>query len=138
MSISNPSSVVSFDADAAREAIEAVLEGPLYSLVEYDADAFNPLYVDDETMGFYEDEEEMLDHFEQIHSYVHLDFAEMELFVDELLPVANRVEYIATGMDVLTFVRIYVGSEGLFVAVDPDEPVEPIVEAIKDTVAATA
>ncbi len=138
MAVTNPSDVVSFDADAAKEAIESVLEGPLYSLVEYDAEAFNPLYVDDETMGFYADEAEMLEHFEQIHSYVHLDFAEMDLFVDELLPVADRVEYIATGMDVLTFVRIYVGNEGLFVAVDPDEPVEPIVEAVKESVAATA
>lgn len=138
MSISNASTVVTFDADAAREAIEAVLEGPLYSLVEYDAESFNPLYVDEETVALYEDEADMQEHFDQIHSYVHLDFAEMDLFVDELLPVANRVDYIATGLDVLTFVRIYVGQEGLFIAVDPDEPVEPIVEAVKEAVAAAA
>lgn len=80
----------------------------------------------------------MIEHFDQIHSYVHLDFAEMELFVDELLPVADRVDYIATGMDVLTFVRIYVEREGLFVAVDPDEQIETIVDAVKESVAPTA
>ena len=89
-------------------------------------------------MARYEDEAAMQEHFDQIHSYVHLDFAEMDLFVDEVLPEANRVEYIATGLDVLTFLRIYVGQEGLFIAVDPDEPIEPIVEAVKKAVTAAA
>ena len=134
MAISNPSSVVSFDGDAVRGAVEARVEGTLRSLVEYDRDAFNPLYVDDVTLSFYEDEEQMTAHFERLHSYIHLDVTEMDLFTDELFPVADRVRYLTTAFDLFTLVRVYVDDEGMFMALDPDEPVEPLVHAIEDVV----
>ncbi|WP_101295196.1 hypothetical protein [Halegenticoccus soli] len=134
MAFSNPSAVVSFDAEAAREAIRDAVDGSLWALVEYDADSFNPLYVDDAALAFYDDEERMLAHFAEIHSYVYIDFAEMDLFTD-LFPVAERVEYMVTGMDAFNLVRVYVSArEGLFMTLDADEPVRPVVEAIRETV----
>lgn len=138
MGISRSSSVVSFDADAARDAIEDTVDGTLRSLVEYDEDEFNTLYVDDSTLSFYADVTHMREHFEQIHSYIHLDFTEMALFTEDLFPVTDRVRYLATGFDLLTLVRVYVGREGLFLALDPDEVVEPVVEAIEGVVEADA
>jgi len=44
------------------------------------------------------------------------------------------VEYITTSMDFLKILRVYVGDDGLFISVDPAEPVVPIVDAIKATV----
>lgn len=130
MPVRNASEVVAFDADAACEAVQAAVSGTLRSFVEFDGEAFNPLYVDDSTMSFYEDEEHMRAHFSQLHSYVYLDLAEMDLFTDELFPVAERVEYITTALDFFKLVRVYYGDEGLFLALDHDEPVEPIVRAI--------
>lgn len=131
MAVSNDPSVVSVDAAAMREAVEETVDGPLRSLVEFDADEFGVLYVDDLTLQFYEDESEMLAHFEEIHSYVHADFTEKAFYTEDLFPVSERVRYIATGFDIFTVVRVYFGDEGLFVTVDRDEPVEPIVEAIE-------
>lgn len=134
MPASNASSIVSFDGDAVRSVLEEHVEGTLRSLVEYDQDGFNPLYVDDVTLSFYEDEAAMNAHFEQLHSYIHLDFTELDLFTEELFPVCDRVRYLATGFDLFTLVRVYVDREGLFLALDPDEPVEPLVRAIEETV----
>jgi hypothetical protein len=134
MPVRNASEVVAFDADAACEAVQATVSGTLRSFVEFDRESFNPLYVDDSTRSFYDDEEHMLEHFSQLHSYVYLDLTEMDLFTDELFPVAERVKYITTALDFFKLVRVYYGDEGLFLALDHDEPVEPIVRAIRETV----
>lgn len=129
------SEIVTFDVDAVvEEALDAV-DGPLYSLVEFDLERWNDLYLADETREMYDDERQIEEHFSQIHDYVNLDFTEIDLFTDDLLPTADEVRYITTAMDVMTFVRIYVGERtGLFVALDPDEPVEPLVTAIEGAI----
>ena len=131
MPIRNESTRSAYDADAAVRAITDTITGPLYSFVEYDTDGFRPLYIDDRTIELYDDREEMAEHFQRIHTNVHMDFMEITLFKNTLFPVADRVEYMVTAMDFLKIVRIYVGDDGLFLAVDPDEPVGPIVDAVK-------
>lgn len=132
MPVTNASEVVAFDADAAREAVQATVSGTLRSLVEFDGESFNPLFVDDSTLSFYDDEDHMVQHFSQLHSYVYLDLAEIDLFTDELFPIAERVEYITTALDQFKLVRIYYEDEGLFLALDHDEPVQPLVTAVSD------
>lgn len=134
MSVTNPSRIHGVDADALCEAVEAVLEGDLHTLVEFDRERFNPLYVSAETRALYEDEAQMDAHFESIHGYVNLDLTEMELFTRELVPAANRVRAITTALDVFTLVRVYVGDRGFFLALDPDEHVEPVLSAIETSV----
>ncbi|WP_232702969.1 hypothetical protein [Halobacterium wangiae] len=129
MPVSNDPRVVSIDVSAMQEAIQETVEGSLRSLVEFDKDEFNTLYVDDLSMQFYEDEDEMMAHFEEIHSYVHLDFTEKRFYREDIFPVADRVRYLATGFDVFTALRIYFDDEGLFLMLDRDEPVEPVVAA---------
>lgn len=130
MPMRNASTLVGFDADAACEAILGAIDGTLRSFVEFDSESFNPLYVDDSTLAFYDDEQHMLAHFDQLHSYVYLDLAEMDLFTEELFPIADRVEYITTAMDFFKIVRVYYDDEGLFLALDHDESVEPVVRAL--------
>lgn len=131
MPIRAESELVGFDADAALEAALEAAEGSIYSFVEFSMEDFRPLYVADETLAMYESRERMEEHFEQIHDYVHLDFTEIELFTEDLLPEATEARYIATAFDVVSLVRIYRGNEGVFVAVDADEPVVPVVAAIR-------
>lgn len=132
MPVTNRSTLVDVDGDAALEAARRTVEGTLYSFCEYDAESFRPLYVDERTIAMYDDREAMIDHFDRIHANVHMDFMQVELFRNTLFPVAERVEYITTKMDFLKIVRFYVGDQGLFLAVEPDEPVEPLAEAIED------
>lgn len=134
MPVTNASAVVEFDADAACEAAQEAVSGTLRTFVEFDADSFNALYVDDVTLAFYEDEDHMRAHFSQLHSYVYLDLAEMDLFTEELFPVAERVEYITTSLDFFKLVRVYYDDQGLFLALDHDEPVEPVIRAIGQAV----
>ena len=134
MAVTNPSELVDFDADAARDAVESTVSGTLRSFVEFDRDAFNPLFVDDSTLGFYDDEDHMHAHFSKLHSYLYLDLAEADLFTGELFPIAEQVEYITTALDLFKLVRIYHGEQGLFVALDHDEPVEPVVGAVRDVI----
>lgn len=130
MALENDPEIVDFDAAAALDATHEVVEETLYSFVEYDDSDFNALYVDDATLSFYEDETAMFEHFERIHGYVHVDFMEMELFTDTIVPIADRVEHIVTATDALTIVRVYVAEQGLFVALDTDEPVSAVLDAI--------
>lgn len=124
-----------FDAESVVDAALDAVVGPLYSLVEFDLRNWNDLYVADETREMYEDEEQMRAHFERIHDYVNLDFAERDLFTEDLLPSANEVRYKATTTDVMKFVRVYVdATTGLFLALDPDEPVVSFVAAIEDAI----
>lgn len=134
MPVQNASEVVEFDADAACEAVQATVSGTLRSFVEFDGESFNPLYVDDATMSFYDDEDHMRAHFSQLHSYVYLDLTEMDLFTEELFPVAERVAYITTALDFFKLVRIYRDGDGVFVALDHDEPVQPVVEAVENAI----
>ena len=134
MPVTNGSTLAAFDADGALAAVRRTVSGPLYTFCEYDTTTFRPLYVDERTIERYDDREEMVEHFERIHANVHMDFMEITLFKNTLFPPAERVEYIVTAMDFLKIVRVYVGDQGLFIALDPDEPVEPVVAAIKDAV----
>jgi len=103
----------------------------VFAVAEYDAERLNLLYVDDAAREMYPSEAVMYDHFETIHSYVHVDFAESKLFTDELFPPAETVEYVVTAMDFLTIIRVYRGDVGIFLSVSPDEPIVPLVAVVR-------
>lgn len=129
-------SVVSFDVDAVIAAIEDALDDAdsLHVVAPFTPETYELAYVDDLTHSFYRDDEEMTAHFDRIHEYAGIDFSEIGLVVDDLFPIANGVEYIATGLDYLTVVRVYTGREGLFVSLDPGAEPSVVVEAMRDAV----
>jgi hypothetical protein len=134
MAIRNASTIVGFDAETGLAAIRESAEGTPFTVVEFDADRYNPLFVSEEGRALYRDEEQMTAHFDAIHSFASIDFNEIDLFTEELFPIAEDVHYIATGLDYLTLLRIYFDRSGLFIALDPDQPVDPVVEAVEDAV----
>lgn len=136
MPFSNSSRIVDFDADRAVEALQDSVEGVLYSVIEFDDESFNILYVDDNTLAFYDDKDHMLDHFDKVHSHVYLDFTEIDLFTDAIFPIADHVDYITTSMDYMKIVRIYQDRQGLFVALDRGEPVQPLVDTVFEIIEA--
>jgi hypothetical protein len=119
------------DISETIEALQDRAEGPLYSVVEFDPGQFDILHLADETSAMYPDEEAMVEHFSEIHEYVNIDFAERELFSDELLPGAGSVTYMTTSLDAVKVVRVYDGQRGVFLAVNPDERVVPLAEIVE-------
>ncbi|SIR21502.1 hypothetical protein SAMN05421858_1857 [Haladaptatus litoreus] len=133
MTISNRSSLVSFDVDSAVAVLKDVAGDSVHLCVEYDTEDFNALYVDQLTLDLYDSEREMVDHFEEVLSYVHVDFMEKDLF-EEVFRDAGGVRSFATFMDHVTLVRMLVGEEGLFFTVDPDSDVTALVETVEDAI----
>ncbi|MGM0604456.1 MAG: hypothetical protein ACQETB_02160 [Halobacteriota archaeon] len=120
------------DTDSIVASLREACDGTLYVVVEYDADSYEAVYVSDAMRSYYDDEAAMYDHFDRIHSYIHVDFAEIDLFTDTLFPIADDVEYIATSLDFIKLVRIYDGTGGVFVTVDPEEPIVDLVAAVRE------
>ncbi len=133
MTVSNSSSLVSFDADAAVTALCDVAGDSVHLCVEYDTEEFNTLYADEMTLSLYSSEREMVDHFEEVLSYVHVDFMEKGLFED-VFRAAGTVRSFATYMDYVALVRVLVGREGLFFTVEPDADVTTLIEAAEDAI----
>ncbi|WP_435334738.1 hypothetical protein [Haloarchaeobius sp. TZWWS8] len=131
MPIRNESRLVSFDADSAVRTARKTAQGTVYSVVEYTVEDFHPLYVADETIAMYKDREQMATHFKKIHTHVHMDLLEANTLVGNLFPMANRVEHITTAMDYLKLFRLYRDDEAVFLALGPEEPVEPLVRAMR-------
>lgn len=122
------------DPDGTAEAVAALedrTDGTLYTVVAFTPETFETLHVSEETRALYADETAMYEHFESIHDYVNVDFAERRLFSEALLPGAGDVTYTTTAMESIKVVRVYRDREGVFLAVDPDEPVVELVDTVR-------
>ncbi|MGM0592114.1 MAG: hypothetical protein ACQETI_10900 [Halobacteriota archaeon] len=128
--VQHTSSVVSLDADTALEAALTAVDGLLYFFVEYTAQEFNTMYVDEAAIEWYGGPEQVLEHVADIYSYVHLDFVERDLFERHLFSKTGRVRTLITGMDEMTLVRLLADDEGLFLSVDSATDAQGIVDAV--------
>jgi hypothetical protein len=123
--------VVDFDAeDALSAANDAIGAENVFSCIVYDAETFRTVYVDPRVEGLYADTETRREHFEEIHSYVHLDFSEYDLF-EELFRDPEGVRAFVTYMGSLVAVRVVSEKQGLFLSVAPDAPVTKLVTAVE-------
>lgn len=136
MTIRNPSSLVAFDADAGLEAARETAGDAVHLCVEYDMETFNTLYADELTLSLYDDERAMLDHFEEVVSYVHVDFMEKDLFED-VFRGGGDVRAFVTCMENVSLVRIIVGQNGLFLTVDPGADLTALVGAVENAIEAS-
>lgn len=132
MAVTNTREIVGFEVEETVEMIRDQVDRTLYTVVEYDSDSFNVLFANEATVDLYDDEGAMMEHFERIHDYVNVDFAEIDLFTESLFPEAGRVDYLTTTMDHLKLVRVYSGRQGVLLGLTPDEPVEPLVGPLLD------
>jgi hypothetical protein len=130
MVVSEDSTLVDFDADAALSAAREVDEEAVHLCVEYTPEEFHTLFADETTMALYGNREEMVDHFEEVHSYVHIDFTEKDLF-SEIFRGAGEVRSFVTYMDHVVLLRFIVGQQGVFLSTDPHVDVTALVEAVE-------
>lgn len=131
MSITRPSRVVSFDADAGLSAALDADEEHVRICAEYDIDEWELLYVADHVLEAYEDGEQTLElKAEDLHSYIHLDFTERELF-EELAPRSGAVVAYVTRMEHHSLVRYLSGREGLFLSLDRGADLTAVLDAVE-------
>jgi hypothetical protein len=126
--------LVGFDADAGLTAAREVAGDAVRSFIEYTPEEYHILYASRETLDIYGGRDAMVDHFDEIHSYVHIDFTERDLFSEELLPHAGEVKTIVTRQEQLTLVRLFHGDGGLVISLAPDEPIVPVLDAVESAI----
>jgi hypothetical protein len=63
-----------------------------------------------------------------------MDFLERETYEKTLLPNAGHVRANVTVMDRLTLLRVFVGDEGLYIALRPDSETRDVAEAVIEAV----
>jgi hypothetical protein len=137
VTVSQKSELVGFDADGAVRAARERVGDALRLAVEYTDESFRTLYADEFTMALYEDREAMQDHFESVHDYVGIDFAERDLFRDAFI-AAGDVRALTTHMENAIFVRVLVADNGgLFFSLAPGTNVTSVVQAVEDAVTET-
>jgi len=130
MVVFEDSTLVDFDADAALASVRESFEDEIRLCVEYTAEEFHTLYADETTLTLYGDREQMVDHFEEVHSYVHVDFTERDLFRDIFVGAGGVRSFVAQ-MEHVTLIRVLDGEQGLFLSVVPETDVTGIVEAVE-------
>ena len=113
------------------ESLHDRVDGTLYSVVRFGADDFEVMYTAEATRAMYDDDDTMLEYFRRIFDYIGIDFAEKALFSDVLLSGQGTVRYMTTCMASVKLVRIYAGSEGVLVTVDPEEPVPRLADVVE-------
>ena len=124
------STIVGPEGDAVVEAAREALGDRLRTVVEYDEDDYRILYLSAwlrEHLG----EDGVEDTSERLHSYVHLDFVERDLYT-ELTPGAGAVQCHVTRLESAVFVRYLVGDAGLFLSVDTDTDLSVLCDAVDD------
>jgi hypothetical protein len=131
MSEEDSADLVDFDAEGTLAAARgAAGEENVLIWVVYDDADFRTLYVDDRIDEMYPDEAARNEHFGRIHSYVHLEFPEKELFEDTFLE-PDGVRAFVTYMGNLVAVRVVADKQGVFVSLAPDSPVSDVVDAVE-------
>lgn len=86
-------------------------------------------------LELYRDRDHLHDHYDRVLSHLHMDILERDVYEDTLLPNAGDVRAIVTYMEEMTLVRVIVGDQGLYVALDPGHSVRAVVAAVEPVLA---
>ncbi|MFB6178702.1 MAG: hypothetical protein ABEI77_03130 [Halorientalis sp.] len=131
MALREPAELVDFDAETALAAGQEVAGSALLTCIEYTHQDFHPLYVADRYLDRFRDRDQMTAHFAEILAYCYIDFSDRELF-EERIGAAGSVQSFLTRLDHVFVVRLLTDSQGLFVALTPEAPIQDTLDAMRD------
>lgn len=103
--------------------IREVTEGNLSLIARYDQRSFRLLDADNSQPNGIED---------RIGPYYALDFVEHQLTTEELYPGTSSVLAEVKVLNDRQIVSVYADQEALLVIVDPEEPVDPIIQLVHE------
>lgn len=134
MAVTRESQIVSFDADAAVSAALAADREHVRVGAEYDIHDWQILYVAEHVVEEYEASSDDLEgRGAGLHSYIHLDFTEQELFED-LAPGGGDVLAVLTKMEHRVLVRYLFDHEGLFLSLEEGVDLTAVLDAVEAAV----
>lgn len=128
--ITGSSILVEFDADAVLETVRAMAGDTIGVCVEYNTRSFNILYLEESLENRFEDLDELYEVGEDLHTTLFIDFTEQKL-LNDFHPVLGEMRASVTYMSGLTMIRVIQEDEGLFLTIEPDAQVTPVIEAIE-------
>lgn len=120
-----------FDVEEALTRAREASESGVQSFTEFTHNEYNIVYVSDEILAMYRDEEHLRDHYGRVVDHLHMDFMERDTIESTLLPNAGRVTSLVTHTEELTLLRIFDDEAGVYIALDPDCSAEAVIEAIE-------
>lgn len=132
--IRSRSMLVDFDADGAVDAVDGVAGDSMGLCAEYNVRSYNVLYLDPVVQARFESLDELFEVGDDLHTTMSVDVVQRELF-DDYHPALGEVRAFVTFFEGGVFVRVLLGTEGLFVGLEPDAPVTRVVEAVEAAIA---
>ena len=114
------------DNDVVLRTLERTAEGSLELVAVYGATSFDLFHVGDalgEALGA---DERLPDHIAALAQESRSEFVEHGLFAG-MRPTGAQVDYRTEERDGLRFLYVYYGGRGMLLAIDPDEPIPPLV-----------
>lgn len=131
MALTGDPELVEFDVEAALERASGVCGDGLQSLMEFTQDEYNIVYVDEDVVSMYRDEEHLREHYRRVLDHLHMDFMERDTYENTLLPNAGSVTSLVTHMEELTLLRVFEDRGGLYIALDPGCSAEAVIEELE-------
>jgi hypothetical protein len=122
--------MVDGDVRAMFEAVAEVAGADLRAFVEYDQEAYNPVYIAPMVVEEYGDDGDITDFAEAIHSYVKLDFSEREMY-RELYDRGTDGMGFATFLDGSIVVRYVLAETALYVSLRSAASPKAVIGAIE-------
>jgi len=131
MAITGEPELVAFDVETSLERTRDVCGEGLQSLMEFTRDEYNVVYVADDIVDMYRDEEHLREHYSRVLDHLHMDFMERATYENTLLPNAGRVTSLVTHMEGLTLLRVFDDTGGLYIALDPECSADAVISKLE-------
>ncbi|MFB6130658.1 MAG: hypothetical protein ABEJ28_07555 [Salinigranum sp.] len=109
------------------ETMEGTAERSLSLVATFTATSFDLFHVGDDYRESFEDEAELRAGLAELAEDVRSEFVERGLFAG-MRPVYEHVEYRTESTGERKSLQIFCGGVGMLLLVEPDEPVEPLVQ----------
>lgn len=120
------------DAEIAN-AVDDVAGDDLRTLVEYDEQAYNLLYIRDDVVGELGGAEAFTDLADELHADYRLDFTQQELY-EEIYGELGNVRAFVAVMDHATILRVIGSDAGLYVSLEPAASIQAVLDAVHGVV----
>ncbi|MFC3476336.1 DUF7522 family protein [Halobacterium litoreum] len=125
--------LTAFDDAEVASAIDDVAGDDLRTLVEYDEQRYNLLYIRDDVVDELGGPDAFGELADELHSDYRLDFTQQELY-EEIYGELGNVHAFVAVMDRATVLRVVGDDAGLYVSLEPSVSIQGALDAVREVV----